>query len=81
MARKRRVVFLRREGVETPMQTLVCYMAKILNPESSFETQSSKKNFFVQLNQDFIVYLLKTKLAVSQCLFIFPPCNIEEGVF
>ena len=34
-------------------------MAKILNLELSFETQFSKKKFSGQINQGFIVYMLK----------------------
>ena len=34
-----------------------------------FETQSSEKSFFVHINQDFIVYLLKE--IVFHCLNIF----------
>ena len=50
----------------------VCYTAKILNLELSFETQSSKKNFST-IFQDIIVYMLKRKLAVFYRLFIFSP--------
>ena len=34
--------------------------------------------FFVQINQDFIVYTLKRKLAVFHCLFTFSLFNIHE---
>ena len=57
-------------------------MTKILNLEFSFETQSSKKKkkkfLFVQINQDFIDYMLKRKLAVFHCLFIFSLFNIQD---
>ena len=51
------------------------------NTQSSIEfwnSISKTKNFFVQLNQHFIVYMLKRKLAVFHCLFIFSPFNIQD---
>ena len=44
---------------------------KNTNLELSFETQFSKKNAFVQINQDFIVYVKKKTSCLSLSINIF----------
>ena len=42
----------------------------------------SKKKFFVQINQDFTVYMLKRKLAVFYCVYIFSclTCMMKDEI-